>query len=56
MRKTIGNLELYIEMDRGEANVSAEIAGNLSNMCWIVSEEIEEFIDELNAVINKYRI
>jgi len=53
--RQLGNeVEIDFEQSHGDTDTAVNIDGK--NICWISDAEIEPFMLELEAVINKYRI
>lgn len=54
--KTIGDLPARLTIDviaGGATDTKIEIGGG--TLCWVSGEKWQEFINELNKIINKYR-
>lgn len=53
----IGDILLFFESENlGAGYLDTTVKCNDAVLCWITYSEIDNFVNELNDVINKYRI
>lgn len=55
---SLNNLPIHLETEYydGKAGDTKVILPSSGTLCWVSGEEREKFIEELNSIVDKYRI